>query len=249
MSFKEQHEKYVRPKQITGIYKISNLYNNKVYIGKSIDIPRRFSEHRSSYEWSRTPNKPLYKAFKKYGVESFSFEVIEKCTKEQLNDREKYWIKYYDSTNPEKGYNITEGGDGHSPDEQHPNHRLTKQDVIDIRTRYANHERKMDVEKDYLDKIGPSGFRKIWQGLTWSDIMPEVYTLENKEFHKNNTGLKGEKNGRALLSEQNVYDIRMRKKNGESWESVYQDYKYTGIKKASFQQTWYGRNWKHIIVE
>ena len=50
MSLKEQHEKYVRPKQITGIYKISNLYNNKAYIGKSIDIPRRFSEHRSSYE-------------------------------------------------------------------------------------------------------------------------------------------------------------------------------------------------------
>ena len=49
-----------------------------------------------------------------------------------------------------------------------------------------------------------------------SDIMPEVYTLENKEFHKNNTGLKGEKNGRALLSEQDVYNIRMRKKNGES---------------------------------
>lgn len=50
MSFKEQHEKYVRPENITGIYKITNLINNKSYIGKSVHIPRRFLEHRSPNE-------------------------------------------------------------------------------------------------------------------------------------------------------------------------------------------------------
>ena len=79
--------------------------------------------------------------------------------------------------------------------------------------------------------------------------MPEVYTEENKEFHKNDTGLKGSKNGRAILTEQDVYNIRLRKKQGEHWEKVYEDYRYTGIKKSSFHLTWDNRNWKHVIVE
>lgn len=47
---------------------------------------------------------------RKYGLDKFSFEVIEECRQEDLNDREIYWIKYYDSTNTEKGYNIKLGG-------------------------------------------------------------------------------------------------------------------------------------------
>lgn len=249
MSFKTLHEQYKRPENITGIYKITNLVNNKSYIGKSIHIPRRFLEHRSPNEWKRNSNKPLYLAFKKYGLENFTFEVIERCSKEELNDKEKYWIAQLDTQNPDKGYNITAGGDGHDSDENHPNHKLTRQDVIDIRTRYGNLERKMSVKEDYKDKIGPSGFSKIWKGETWSDIMPEVYTEENKEFHKNDTGLKGSKNGRALLTEQDVYNIRLRKKQGENWEKVYEDYRHTGIKKSSFHLTWDNRNWKHVIVE
>lgn len=249
MTFKEQHENYERPEQICGIYKITNMYNNKSYIGKSIHIPRRFLEHKNKSEWRRNPNKPLYKAFQKYGLESFTFEILERCKKEDLNKKEQEWIQKLNTTNSDFGYNILFGGDGHNPDEQHPNHKLTHQDVINIRTRYKNLERKMDVEKDYLDKIGPSGFAKVWQGITWSDIMPEVYTKENIEFHKKDVGLKGSKNGRALLSEQDVYNIRLRKKQGEHWKDVYKDYAYTGIKQSSFQQTWNNRNWKHIIVE
>ena len=68
-----------------------------------------------------------------------------------------------------------------------------------------------DIDKNeelYKDKIGPSGFKKIWQGITWSNIMPEVYTPENKAFHAKNTGQKGSTNGRALLTEKDVYEIR-----------------------------------------
>ena len=249
MTFEELHQNYERPINHCGIYVITNTKNNKKYIGKSIDINRRFKEHISPYEWSRTPNKPLYLAFQKYGLINFSFQILEECEKEKLNEREKYWIEYYDTTNKNKGYNIQASGDGFSPDEEHPNHKLTEKEVRDIRTRYANHERRKDVEELYKDYIGPSGFKKVWQGITWSDIMPEVYTPENKEFHAHNTGQKGSSNGRSLLNEDDVYQIRLRKKNGENWQDVYEDYKYTGIKKSSFQQTWQGRNWKHIVVE
>lgn len=249
MSFKEQHENYVRPVAKCGIYIITNNINKKVYIGKSNDIERRFREHKSQYERLRTPNKPLYLAFDKYGIDNFSFEVLEECPSKELNRKEKYWIKQYDSDNSEKGYNILSGGDGHDCGEKHPNHKLTKEDVIDIRTRYANHERKKEVEKLYADKIGPSGFSKVWKGTTWSDIMPEVYTKENKDFHRHNTGQTGSENGRALLSEKDVYEIRSLKKQGKTLDEVYEMYRDTGIKKGSFEQTWYGLNWKHVQVE
>lgn len=79
--------------------------------------------------------------------------------------------------------------------------------------------------------------------------MPEVYTEENKEFHKHNTGQKGSSNGRALLTEEDVYNIRKMKKEGYNKWEVYEMYKNTGIKKSSFEYTWQGNNWKHIQVE
>lgn len=230
-----------------GIYKITNKINNKTYIGQSICIERRFAQHKSPYEQERFSDKPLYKAIKKYGIENFSFEVVEECSVDQLNKKEAYYINLYNSLCHENGYNILSGGEG-SYGENHLKHKLTKEDVIDIRKRYANRERCKEVEKKYSDKIGHSGFSKIWKGETWTDIMPEVYTEENKQFHLHNTGQKGSENGRSKLTEDDVISIRMRKKNGESFEQVYNDYSFVGIKKKSFYNTWQGYNWKHIIV-
>ena len=89
------------------IYKITNKFNGKCYIGQTTDYKRRFREHKS-LGYGFEENKSLYNAFKKYGIENFSFEVIEDKTS-NYNEREKYWIKYYDSYN--SGYNMTEGGE------------------------------------------------------------------------------------------------------------------------------------------
>ena len=94
-----------------GIYKIENLINGKKYIGQSIHIEKRwatekrdaFNEKKASYHY------PLSKAFRKYGIENFSFEIIEECLQEELNDKEKYWVAFYDSFY--SGYNQTLGGD------------------------------------------------------------------------------------------------------------------------------------------
>lgn len=230
-----------------GIYKITNQTNNKTYIGQSTCIERRFAQHKSPYEHERKSYLPLYQAIKKYGIENFVFEIIEECPKEKLNEREQYWIQQYKSLVHQNGYNILSGGDNHN-EENHPRHKLTTEDIIDIRTRYNNHERCKEVESLYKDRIGHSGFSKIWKGETWTSIMPEVYTKENIEFHKHNTGQKGSENGRSLLTEDDVRAIRLRRKNGESLNSVYEDYKFTGITKGSFQNTWFSYNWKHVIV-
>lgn len=94
-----------------GIYKITNKINGKVYIGQSVNIQKRWIKHKSNLRLNKS-NTILYYAFKKYGIENFLFEIIEECTQQDLNEREIYWIKYYDSTNRDNGYNISLGGDG-----------------------------------------------------------------------------------------------------------------------------------------
>ena len=90
-----------------GIYKITNTVNGKCYVGQSRDIEARWAKHLSAYKSS--PEWELYRAFKKYGIAAFSFEVVEECTIEELNEREIYWIAQYDSFN--NGYNMTLGGE------------------------------------------------------------------------------------------------------------------------------------------
>lgn len=101
-------------KQTCGIYKITNQVNNKVYIGQSVRIEKRWEEHKRKpfLEKSEDYNYPLYQAIRKYGLENFTFEIIEECPQEELNSKEEYYIGLYESFPPSnnKGYNQTPGG-------------------------------------------------------------------------------------------------------------------------------------------
>lgn len=92
------------------IYKITNQVNGKVYIGQSINIKHRWIQHKSDALNNRS-DAPIHRAIRKYGIQNFSFEIIEECEQERMNEKEIYWIKYYDSTNKKKGYNIKLGGE------------------------------------------------------------------------------------------------------------------------------------------
>lgn len=97
------------------IYKVTNLINNKIYIGQTVNWKERFTQHKK-LGYGNEENKILYKAITKYGIENFQFEVIEGPIK-NYNEREKYWIAYYHSYiydeqyGDTKGYNMTPGGD------------------------------------------------------------------------------------------------------------------------------------------
>lgn len=91
------------------IYKIQNLINGHVYIGQTVkNYYKRFLQHKANYDKPYFSQLTLYKAFKKYGLENFSFVPIEEVENEKLDEREKYWINYYDSY--KNGYNMTLGG-------------------------------------------------------------------------------------------------------------------------------------------
>lgn len=95
-----------------GIYKITNNINKKVYIGQSVRIRKRWiAEKNSAFnENSESYETYLSRAFRKYGIENFSFQIIEECEQSQLNEREVYWISYYKSNNENFGYNLNPGG-------------------------------------------------------------------------------------------------------------------------------------------
>lgn len=99
---------------MVGIYKITNTLNNKCYIGQSIDIETRWTQHayNATHEVEKEKKRKLYNAFHEYGLDFFIFEVIEECevTQKILNERERYWISHYNSY--EDGYNMTKGGQG-----------------------------------------------------------------------------------------------------------------------------------------
>lgn len=96
-----------------GIYKIENLVNHKFYIGKSNDIYKRFGDHKRKAFYTADPsyNYPLYKAIRKYGIDNFNFSILEECSEDELNKKEEYWIKFY-NTYLGPGYNQTPGGEG-----------------------------------------------------------------------------------------------------------------------------------------
>ena len=95
---------------MVGIYTIRNRVNNKRYVGQSIHIDTRFKEHIKALKDNQHYNVHLQASWNQYGEENFSFEVLEECSREQLNDRETYWKKYYDP----QTYNLGHTGNVHT---------------------------------------------------------------------------------------------------------------------------------------
>lgn len=97
------------PDNLSGVYKI-NFPNGKSYIGISNNIKRRTKEHLAN---SKKGTLPINRAIHTYGLTNFELlENISSQNREQMREREKYWIHFFETTNKEKGYNISQGGDG-----------------------------------------------------------------------------------------------------------------------------------------
>lgn len=108
------------------IYLISNDVNNKLYVGQTLQtLNKRFNGHCCYSKSDRSSNMYIKRAIHKYGRDKFHIKLIEECSINLLNEREKYWINYYDSYNT--GYNLTLGGQSSN---YFSLHRL--EDTVDI---------------------------------------------------------------------------------------------------------------------
>lgn len=189
-----------------GIYKIQNKQNGKIYIGQSNDIERRFKEHcsPSRYKESRVP---VDLAIHKYGIDAFTYEVVEECDIESLNEKEEYWIQYYDAV--QNGYNCSTGGNQQSIGSNNGRAKITEEDVMLIRQAYNSHLKQKDIYEQFKNKITWHSFQAIWQGRVWKHIMPEVFTPENKAYYIYKNSI-GEKGAAAKLTDEEVANFRFR---------------------------------------
>ena len=95
-------------KIICGIYKITNLLTEQCYIGQSVNVSDRWKQHcKSGLGIQASATNILYNSMQKDGVWNFSFELLEQCSRQLLNEKEKFWIQMYQSNI--FGYNSTKG--------------------------------------------------------------------------------------------------------------------------------------------
>ncbi len=222
-----------------GIYKITNIKNGKVYIGQSIDIEERWRQHKKD---CNRRNQNLYLAFRKYGLDSFYFEVLEETIPDRnlMAERESYYIHQYDSI--KNGYNESE------PELSVGilNRLLTDEEVLQIRTERFKGSKWQDTYAIVDNKITAGGFMSIWNGVGYPHILKELYTEENLSKLRHEKKLGGN-NPKAKLAEQDVINIRLRKKNGEAFRFVFADYSER-ISYSGMRQVWGGQSWKHVVV-
>ena len=169
----------ISQKQICGIYMLQNKINGKKYIGQSIDIKYRYNNHiHESYGANvdkSAYNMAIHKAIRKYGINNFDLIVLEECNREKLDDREMYWIEYFDTYND--GYNQTIGGGA-------VKNKINTEKVFDLwdqemsideihkTTGYGKHSiiRNLEVYKNYSSQESRKRGRGIAQMKTCKKI-------------------------------------------------------------------------------
>ena len=129
------------------IYKITNLINSKIYIGKdTTSNPKYFGS-----------GVLIKKSISKYGIENFVKEIIDTAeNKKELSEKEKHWISFYNSTNRKIGYNISEGGDGGDTISWNPNRDSINKKVSESSfTKGKTYEEAYGIEKslEYKRKL------------------------------------------------------------------------------------------------
>lgn len=228
------------------VYKWENLLNNKIYIGKSVDIAKRLREYR--YEVNRGHTRPIISAMRKYGFENFQFSIIEECdslTNEQLLEREQYWIEFYDAKNPNKGYNLLDATETpleiYSQGSKNVKARLNEEKVLDIREMiFIQNISPAEVYKMYANEISYDAFCKAYRGNTWLNVDTSMIRNINSEVER-----KGKK--KAKLTKDDVKEIR-RLAEGEHWSvSEIYDNKFLGVcTKGTIKRVVDYETWKNV---
>ena len=94
----------LKDKTKMGIYKITNIETNECYIGQAVDIYKRWNQHcKAGLGIDTPPGNKLYKAIQEYGLQNFTFEILLECNRDELNEKEKYFISLYQADT--YGYN------------------------------------------------------------------------------------------------------------------------------------------------
>lgn len=210
------------------IYKFTNKKNGKHYIGQTNNLQKRYNGHKSE---SFNPKAsgywlPFHCAIRKYGIENFSFDILEEImdgeSQNFINEREQYFIQYYNSLKDNNGYNVTIGGDGCpkpplSYEEKLERSKLfTGKEIQDIQKRLLNDEEFDDIEKIYSPKLKRTFLVNINTGTNFY----------NPDF---NYPLK--KNAKSRFSQKEIQEIKTMIKQGLTYKTIQDKF---GIKSPGY---------------
>ena len=161
------------------IYKTTNLINGKIYIGQ-----HKANRFDIKYKGS---GKILLQAFHKYGKNNFSCHIIEWCnSKQELNIKEKFWIKFFHTQNPNIGYNITSGGEGTE------NYRHSTETIQKIKNSNKGKKRSLETCKNISNSH--KGIKSCMKGKHHSEETKQKISIANT----------GKRNKSVLLFKDNI---------------------------------------------
>lgn len=167
------------------IYKITNIINNKVYIGQTTKtVEARWKQHKRN---SVSKKYALYYAMRKYGIDNFKIETLEQCNNKDLDEKEIEWIAFYNSYR--EGYNMTLGGGGTSNYDYEAIYKMWQEgkDIFEIHEKIGCRREKIyeillsyNIEKEDIDKYRRKREKKnILQYSRNGILVNEYYTLED----------------------------------------------------------------------
>lgn len=222
----------------SGVYKIT-FPNQKIYIGRSNNIYRRMLEHNNDFR-----NKlPIEYAIMKYGKIT-EFDIIELIDDiDKMKEREIYWIKYYDSTNKEKGYNISLGGDGGNPGSSNSQAKFTEEQIQIL---YKELKENLDESLEQIANkynIHLSTLSNINNGHTYYHSTIQ-YPIRNKKECKQ--VIAGIKNKNSKFTEQDlkeIYDL-LQNRQDLTMQEIAKQYKVyaSTIQNINLGKTYYNNN-------
>lgn len=155
---------------MVGIYKFTNKINGMSYIGQSTNIERRHKEHRTK----KCESSLFHDAITEYGFDNFDFSVIEICDVKELNNKEVYYIKEYNTLFP-NGYNVSEGG--------YSGHPMRLSSIDDVRSiiYLLSHTDMSNMEIGLLYEVSDQTISDINNGKIWrNDDL--VYPIRNRKI-------------------------------------------------------------------
>lgn len=187
-----------------GIYKITNKTNKKCYIGQSVDIEHRFRKHQTDAFWNSNKNfkynYPLYQAFRKYGIDSFLFEILEECKEEDLDAKEQF---YYDLFQP--AYCLT------APEEKVVKNEEVRKKISEKltgRTLSESHKQRMKEVTKYDNNHNAKQVELIKDGNSFifnSTSLAAKWLIDNKITSSSNERQVSQMVSRAARKERKQY--------------------------------------------
>lgn len=205
-----------------GRYNINNRAHSGTDNGRAL-----LTEEEAQYIKDHR-NLPMYVLYEEF-VDKISYEAFKKCYKHQT----------YKNLTP----SVEEYPNNIQYSAQFAGGKLEYDEIVDIRTRYNNGEHWKNVYQDYSDKYAEASFWRLYTGLTYKLVMPEVFTEENKNKHsKKSVGIK---NPRNVLTEEQVLDIRQKHNEGISNSELYK--LYPQVSTTSIRDIINKKTWKHLL--